>query len=395
MSRIGSCVEALAGQDCRPTFPAPGLIVERYPEFFRGLRDRGCEIAVHGYQHNDLGGLPIPKALEQLSRAVRAFERSGIEAHGFRCPYLGYSEELLNAIPEGLFEYGSNRSVLWDIPLIHDDGGRTLIAETLRSLYKPRSSREFISVPWSRPKNLEIPICVPDDLTLVDGYGYDVQGVAEAWCGILDSTHERGELFNLMFHPELADRCGSAFVEVIGRAKRKVPHVWIAKLGEISDWWREKAGFQTAIAPLAVGMRLAFRCTMRATILSKGLEPDASTKPWDGNYLHLTSRTLDVPASPRPFIGLSPGIPAETVRFLREQGYILDEGQTAPSCGIYLDRVRLSMLASETQLIDFIESCGGPLVRFGRWPEGAKSALAVTGDLDALSLADYFSRLHI
>jgi hypothetical protein len=34
-----------------------------------------------------------------------------------------------------------------------------------------------------------------------------------------------------------------------------------------------------------------------------------------------------------------------------------------------------------------------PLVKLGRWPDGAKSALCLTGDLDALSLVDYLSRV--
>ena len=33
-----------------------------------------------------------------------------------------------------------------------------------------------------------------------------------------------------------------------------------------------------------------------------------------------------------------------------------------------------------------------PLLRLGRWPGGAKSALAVTGDVDALTIWDYALR---
>jgi hypothetical protein len=395
IARIDSCVDALIGQDCRPTFPTPGLIVERYPNYFRGLQDKGVEIAVHGYQHKDLGILSLPKAHKQLVRAVSVFRRNGLEAHGFRCPYLGYSDELLDSIPKGLFKYSSNKSVLWDVGPIDADKIRASFVLTLRSLYKPGSSSEIISIPWSRPNVLEIPISMPDDMTLVDGYGFDTQRVAQAWIEILEKTYRRGEIFNLIFHPELMDRCQPAFMDLLGQAKRKNPRVWIARLCDISGWWREKAGFKTEIVPLSAGIRLVFKCTQRATILAKGLALNGLKSEWDGNYIRLKAETLDIPSFPRPFVGLSSDVHEKTSRFLREQGYILDEGQTAPSCGIYLDSTRLSMLANETQLIDFIDSCGGPLVRFGRWPDGAKSALAVTGDLDALSLADYFSRLHI
>jgi len=45
------------------------------------------------------------------------------------------------------------------------------------------------------------------------------------------------------------------------------------------------------------------------------------------------------------------------------------------------------------ELIETIEASPGPLVRYWRWPDGAKSALAVTGDMDALTLLDYAARL--
>ena len=395
ITRIDSCVDALISQGCRPTFPTPGLVVERYPKYFRNLQDRGGEIAVHSYQHKDLGILPVPEAHQQLVRAVRVFKRIGIEAHGFRCPYLGFSDELLDTIPEGLFEYGSNKSILWDVGPLNADQNRTSLVDTLRSLYKPKPSSETISVPWSRPHYLEIPICLPDDMTLVDGYGYDSQKIAQAWIRILDNTYRRGELFNLIFHPELINPCARALMELIGRAKQKNPGVWIARLSDISGWWREKSGFKMEIVPSSHGIRLVFKCTPRATILLKGLEPDGSRNVWDGTYIRLLARTLDVPSSPRPFVGLSSEVPEKIIRFLQEQGYVLDVGQTAPLCGIYLDEARLSSLASETQLIDFIESHSGPLVRFWRWPNGAKSAMSITGDLDALSLLDYFLRLFI
>jgi len=43
-------------------------------------------------------------------------------------------------------------------------------------------------------------------------------------------------------------------------------------------------------------------------------------------------------------------------------------------------------------VLDAIESGTGPLVRVWRWPDGARSALAVTGDIDALTLRDFVVR---
>jgi hypothetical protein len=102
-----------------------------------------------------------------------------------------------------------------------------------------------------------------------------------------------------------------------------------------------------------------------------------------------------VPAEPRPFLGLDADAPEQTVSFLREQGYLLDTGQTAPRCATYLDAATLERLSSKVELVKFIEESPGPLVKYGRWPSGTKSALSITGDLDALTLLDYVSRLFV
>ena len=112
-----------------------------------------------------------------------------------------------------------------------------------------------------------------------------------------------------------------------------------------------------------------------------------------GIYVELDSHTLTTPAEPRPFVGLPASAPKRVVSFLQEQGYILDVGGAAATCGTYLEETTLAGVASDVELVDIIEASPGPLVKFGRWPDGAKSALSVTGDLDALTLLDYASRL--
>jgi hypothetical protein len=83
------------------------------------------------------------------------------------------------------------------------------------------------------------------------------------------------------------------------------------------------------------------------------------------------------------------------ISFLQEQGYILDTGETATRCATYIDATTLTSFASEVKFIEFIEKSDSPLVRYWRWPDGAKSALSITGDLDALTLLDYVPRLFV
>ena len=99
-----------------------------------------------------------------------------------------------------------------------------------------------------------------------------------------------------------------------------------------------------------------------------------------------------MPADPRPFVGLPTSVPGPVVSFLQEQGYIVDTADTAARCAIYLDAVTLDRM-TQVQLVNHIEASAGPLVRYWRWPNGAKSALCITGDLDSLTLLDYAPRL--
>jgi len=120
-----------------------------------------------------------------------------------------------------------------------------------------------------------------------------------------------------------------------------------------------------------------------------------SEHAWDGAYYRLRTRALHVPAEPRPFVGLSEDVPERMASFLREQDYILDTGDTAKTCATYIDAATLARQSSAVELVHHIEASSGPLVRYWRWPDGAKSAMCVSGDLDAITVLDYAARLFV
>lgn len=393
--RIDACVATLSKHGCAPTFPTPGRVVQRYSPFIRHLQDVGAEIAVHSYDHIDLAACRPAKASEQLLRAAQAFERYGIEVHGFRCPYLRCTDDLLDVQPRGLFGYSSNQAIEWDVIPFADTPNTGMVFDTINRFYQPRPALEAVCVPWTRANMVEIPVCVPDDLQLHDGLNQSPEEIAQIWCQMLHQIHQRGELFTLLFHPELALLLEQSFEKLLSKARQLQPIVWMARLSDIGDWWEEKSSFKVGIATTSTGLQLSFICSQRATILVRGLNHSELGQIWDGAYYRLQSNVLDVPTNPRPFVGIAPGVPKRVASFLKEQGYILDTGETAVQCVIYLDTPTLAKLASEVKLIDHIEASTGPLVRYWRWPNGAKSALCITGDLDALTLFDYASRLFV
>lgn len=265
--------------------------------------------------------------------------------------------------------------------------------DVLRKIYGGLSASETVCVPRTRSNLIGIPACLPDDLELRDGLELDPEGMRRVWGQMLNRTHQRGEACVILFHLELAQQCLEPLVTLVREAQSLRPAVWVARLCDISRWWREKSGFATEISSTQAGLHVSLHCSERATILVKGLEACGPQQLWNGVYRRLTATALEVPAGLRPFIGIPGDTPEHTVSFLREQGYIVDSSELATHCGTYLDAATLAGLTTEVQLISHIEASTGPLIRYWRWPRGAKSVLSVTGDLDALSLLDYAYRL--
>jgi peptidoglycan/xylan/chitin deacetylase (PgdA/CDA1 family) len=391
--RILACLSELAAYGCSPTFPTPGSIVEQHPQFFRSIQNDGAELAVHSYDHVDLRAYPPDEACQQLTHAVQVFDRFGIQHDGFRCPYLSSSEELLAALPDGLFAYSSNEAIRWDREPPANPDGESEIYNVLAGFYQPKSAAETVSVPRKRAKLLEIPLSVPDDLQYWDGLHLTAEGIGLAWRSILSQTYERMELFNLIFHPELAAQLEGSFSSVLEAAIHYQPPVWIAPLYQISDWWQEKSAFQAEVVPTPSGWHCSFFCSPRATILVKGVSPAGPLVPWDQHYCRAVTNEIDLPGNVQPLVGLPARTPQKWIDFLSEQGYLVRSGETSESCSVFLDNQFLAQPPSEIEVIRAIENSAGPLVRFGRWPDGAKGALCISGDLDALSLFDYASRL--
>lgn len=391
-NRLNYFIAKLVELECAPTCPTPGSMVKRYPQFFRHLQSNGAEIAVHGYYHIDLSTLPLAEARQQIIRAADIFEQFGIKAYGFRCPYMGHTNQLLAALPKGLFDYSSNKAIGWEVSPDEKADIERVTFDTLQRFYRPEFAQAAVCVPRSSDGLIEIPVCVPDDLELHDGLHLDQEGMTEAWSQILVQIHKRGELFTLLFHPELIAYCMESLVMVLHNARRLKPEVWTARLCDISNWWREKSAFTVSVSRVPEGLHLVFECSERATVLVRGLDIGELGQAWDGTYCQLKTRTLDIPSEPLPFVGVASSAP-RVVSFLREQGYILDTTETAQRCAVYLDDDILARLKNEVELVNHIEGLEGPLIRYWRWPGGAKSALCITGDLDALSLLDYASRL--
>jgi peptidoglycan/xylan/chitin deacetylase (PgdA/CDA1 family) len=387
--------QTLSRFGCGASFPLTAVTLKRNSDTISKYLDQNIEFAVHGYTHIDYAQLSPEEQLAHLRRARETFAAAGVEAVGFRSPYLRCGSHLCAAIEAAGFSYVSNQPLMWDV-LDADDFAPSTHASYQRAvdLYDPWPASGRLSLPQLRNQVVEIPVSLPDDEILLDRLGGETNGlVTKAWRRILSRSYQRGELFTIQLHPERIDRCADGLSALLAEACTLTPSVWIARLDEIAAWWRARAEARVEVTDTDDGgLHLVVSGPSGITVLTRAVKVDSPAAPWADGYRRAEGTTFTIHTSLRPFIGLSPATSPTLADFLREQGYIVEISEEKRRYSYYFDRAEFTA-EQERPLLAQIEETGRPLVRLGRWPDGARSALAITGDIDALTLWDYSLRL--
>jgi len=377
------------------SFPLTAVALKRNSGTIAKYLDQNIEFAVHGYTHIDYAQLPPEEQLAHLRRARETFAAAGVKAVGFRSPYLRREPHLYAALEAAGFSYVSNQPVMWDV-LDADDFVPSTYAAYERAIgfYDPWYASERPSLPQLCNQVVEIPVSLPDDEILLDRLDGETNGlVAKAWRRILSKSYQREELFTIQLHPERIDRCADGLSAVLAEARTLAPSVWLARLDEIAAWWRARAGAEVEITDAdGGGLHLAVAGPSGTTVLARAVEVDAPAAPWADGYRRVMAPAFTIHTLQRPFIGVSPVTSPELTDFLCQQGYIVEISEESHRYSYYFDQTEFTV-EHERRLLAQIEGTDRPLVRLGRWPNSARSALAITGDIDALTLWDYGLRL--
>ena len=92
---------------------------------------------------------------------------------------------------------------------------------------------------------------------------------------------------------------------------------------------------------------------------------------------------IHIESSRRPCVGISPGSDRDAQEILKDRGYILEVSEREDAYDIHLGKLDSTDSRSLREHIDRLNAFAGPLLHFGVWPNGLRSALAVTGiDVD-------------
>ena len=392
VTRIRDCVDRLFSYGCYPTLFVPAVVVSRNAAFIHELQDKGCEIGVHGYQHIDMRNLPPQEANHHLERAKEVFGEVGLQSYGFRCPYLSISDELIQNLEPGLFNYSSNRAVAW-FDTTSNNHQKKLLFETIGEFYQPLPAQSTLSLPYTEDTIIEIPVIVPDDLQMRDGMDFTTDEISDSMLSTFSQIHERGELYNLMFHPELASLLIEPFIDILNEIHTYKGSVWVTRLQDISAWWKEKSQYNIHIDRENGNYNLVVDFPRRATLLQKGLNSNYLSEDWDGSYQRFLERQINITRVQLPLIGISPNLPGWVQTTFNQKGYITVDLSDWQDCSIKINDEFIDQRDDPVKLIAAIEALDVPLIRFWPWPDGYRSALCLSGDLDALSLMDYATRI--
>ena len=397
-------IEALRPYDSAPTFFVPATVLERSPSLIRRVQRTGAEVGIHGYVHNDYRALPRDEQVKQISAAMRVFRHQRVAFEGFRNPYLGWNEDSLEAFRELGFVYDSNEAIIHDViepaklpPALADSFRRSL------ELFQAIPYTEYNLRPHTEDGLLRIPTSIPDDEMLFDRLRMPTDQVGELWSEVMRRVYAVGGVYVLNLHPERGTLARSALDRLLATASEQALPVWVARLRDIAAWWHERAAARIVVTPAgARRWQVEVAGSQRAALIVRNAATrDARETEWpDGDRLVSNQRCL-VESAVFPGVAISPRTPASVEELLREQGYPVVravEGEAA-DYAVYVDRperlgtTRRARQEAASALIHGIERGDAPLARVGLWPEGKRAALSITGDVDSVTIQDFFLRI--
>jgi NADPH-dependent 2,4-dienoyl-CoA reductase/sulfur reductase-like enzyme len=384
--RLHEYVELCREFGAVPTLPVTAVVLDRHADVARRLVRDGVEFAVHGLVHNDHLAADAGSQLTSVAAAVGVFHRHEVPVVGFRAPYLRADHRTRRAVQSAGLLYDSSQAVVYPVlPPALTEPANGPYARAL-DFYGANRAGEVVVRPRLLDGVVSLPVALPDDEMLVDRLRLGPDRQLAAWSSVLRAVHERGELFTVQLHPERLPLCRTALRGTLQEASTLPGGVWIAPLREVAHWWRSRARTRVQVerigpcvqvvveAPPGVVVQLLRRATATGP-----LRPDPAAL--------VASSRLSVERD--PVIALTPDAPGWCESFLRDEGFLVVRGARPDRCGA---SVQSADATTEQELLAHVLAGAGPLVRTARWPHGRTAALAVTGDIDSLTLVDFARR---
>ena len=219
-------LDMLDTHDIKATFYAPGWSAEQHPQACQAMLARGHEIAFHGYEHEEGGGLPREQEEAIMVKGEKALlDVLGVKPVGHRGPGGVIYDYSIKMFYERGYIYSSNwRDV--DGPFFHQIGGKDipLVEFPKDSMYDDG----FYMCTFSDP--LRQSMKSPQEA--IEMMKDEFDGLAE----------EGGRMMTFVFHPQLSGHPGRCKLlsEFIGYMKAN--GAWFARSDDAARYLIEQHG---------------------------------------------------------------------------------------------------------------------------------------------------------
>lgn len=386
--------------DVRVTFCITASLLESHKEFLRSFKENGHEYAAHGFFHTNMKKKSREEQFEIVRRSYEIFNDSGMPVHGFRCPYLSYNTNTIEALARSPFSWTSNNVIFWDSGLPKDRHSEEHLKK-LSTLYSFRDSSQTMSLPKYVERLLDIPLTAPDDEMIYERFRIKDSGaIAPIWIKTFQKVYERGEIYHLLFHPERFQYVSEAMKELVEETRRMTPHVWHATLIQITRWWEKRRQIRWLYEKQnSRAFRLIIQAPPESTILVKSERPDGDRffygtyKKADPAIKEKGLFALNVSNLGKNTVTISDKSSKSLEDFLKDEGFLVERRQKADNGSLFIGGYESFTEADKLPLLKKIDESPFPLLRVWRWPNGARCAFTISSDVDSINVGDFMRRM--
>ena len=207
----------------KASFYIPGYVAETHETLVLDIKERGHEIAHHGYMHEPPASLSKQQEEEVLDKGIAIIERiAGERPVGYRSPSWELSEHSLSLLAERDFLYDSSLMGN-DIPYMVDADGRQLVE--IPSQWELDDGPYFDYAPSLGSRNL---MASPEQ-------------VYQVWSEAFEGMYHYGRSFVLIMHPFVIGRPGRLLMlERLIRHMREHPGVEFMRAVDLARMWVEQ-----------------------------------------------------------------------------------------------------------------------------------------------------------
>lgn len=195
-------------------------------KMLKGLKNEGCEIGIHGYNHD--GKLPYiskEKMKKRILHALKRFEEFGCTS--FRSPQLQRSEDFLHEL-SSYFECDSS------------------VPDTdFMSAFAAKSGCCTV-FPFFIGNMAEIPITLDQDFRLIYTHKYNTEQIFNNWKEKADFICQLGGVINILTHPDDYlignDKYLSGYEKFLNYMAKKYEDgkVYHDTISHVARWWKER-----------------------------------------------------------------------------------------------------------------------------------------------------------